>query len=142
MAWKQEKEFVEFCESCWELGEGRGNNLPMPSIQNDSANQDDDGLEISSRVSLICPITHQQLAQPLKNPRCGHVYSMDAIQTLHGRGGYNIECPVAGCGSIVVMNSLTPDRKCEELLKRLEASIFERNTTNDAADHSFTQQVQ
>lgn len=139
VAWKREKEFVEFCESCWELGEGRGNAQPMPSIQNDRNVQDDDGLEISSRVSLICPITHQQLVQPMKNPRCGHVYSMNAIQALQGRGGYNIECPVAGCGSVVVMNSLTPDRKCEELLRRLDLRLFEQSTS-EVVDYSLTQQ--
>lgn len=127
VTWSREKQFVEFCESAWELGPGRGNTLPMPSIASSAAANDDDDnddIEVFSRMSLTCPVTLLPLKEPVRNPRCGHLYSRQGISSLITSTSYAIQCPVGGCSGTVTLQALVPDRRAETLLKRLEENIF------------------
>lgn len=133
VAWRREKKFVEFCESAWELGPGRGNSAPMPSIDND-AQVDDDEIEVSSRLTLTCPVTLLPLTDPVRNPRCGHTYSRNGIQSLISNHAYSIQCPVGGCSGAVSTQSLVPDRRAEGLIKRLQEKIY---TSADASEDNF-----
>ena len=64
---------------------------------------DDDDLEVVGDASgnnhgadLKCPILTTYYGQPLKNTKCGHVYSKQGIEQ-HLRGHGRKKCPVAGC---------------------------------------------
>ncbi len=122
IAWTSEKKFVEFCESAWELGPGRGNSAPMPSVSNDAV--DEDEIQVSSRPSLTCPVTLLPLSDPVRNPRCGHTYSRSGINSLITSHSFSIHCPVGGCSGVVSIQSLVPDRRAEVLIKRLEEKIY------------------
>ena len=123
ISWKQEKKFVEFCESAWELGLGRGNSVPMPSLPDETGADDD--IDVSVRVCLTCPVTLLPLTDPVRNTRCGHCYSREGISSLMTSGSaYSIHCPVSGCSLPVSSQSLVPDRRAEVLLKRMADSIY------------------
>ncbi|KAI6649798.1 hypothetical protein LOD99_6587 [Oopsacas minuta] len=70
------------------------------------------------QVSTICPLTQQQLRSPMKNTRCGHVYSRQAILAhIRAKKG-GAQCPASGCAAGVVIDELSADREMENRMKR------------------------
>ena len=93
---------------------------------------DDDDLEMvgdaaghNHGADLKCPITTMYLDRPLKNTRCGHVYSKEGIEQLLRGHGRKKSCPVAGCtNDDVQKNQLVEDvemaMRVKRYLKKLE----------------------
>ena len=69
------------------------------------------------QVSTICPLTQQQLKSPMKNTRCGHVYSKLAIQGHIRAKKSGAQCPASGCAAGVATADLTVDKEMENRLK-------------------------
>ena len=69
------------------------------------------------QVSTICPLTQQQLKSPMKNTRCGHVYSRQAIQAHIRVKKSGAQCPSSGCAAGVATADLMVDREMETRLK-------------------------
>lgn len=74
--------------------------------------------------SLKCPITLTLLENPVRNDKCPHVYSFDAIKELVRQGRGHCKCPVSGCSAVVTMKGVREDkvtaRKVREERKRIE----------------------
>ena len=69
------------------------------------------------QVSTICPITQQQLKSPMKNTRCGHVYSKQAIQAHIQAKKSGAQCPASGCAAGVATADLVVDKETESRLR-------------------------
>ena len=69
------------------------------------------------QVSTICPLTQQQLKSPMKNSRCGHVYSRLAILAHIKAKKSGAQCPASGCSAGVVSDELSPDREMESRVR-------------------------
>ena len=88
---------------------------------------DDDDLEMVGDASgnnhgadLKCPILTTYYDQPLKNTKCGHVYSKQGIEQ-HLRGHGRKKCPVAGCTNDDVQKSqLVEDVEMAMRVKRFK----------------------
>jgi len=93
-------------------------------MSGDDAEGDDDADIVVSRThqSVICQLTQRTFEHPVKNPRCSHSYSHDAITQLSR--GSTIACPIAGCGQNVVLRSLVPDTEMEQRLESMQNRIF------------------
>ena len=79
---------------------------------------DDDILLSQVHVSTICPLTQQQLKSPMKNPRCGHVYSRQAILAHINAKKSGAHCPASGCSAGVTREELSLDREMESRVRR------------------------
>ena len=97
--------------------------------EDDDDDDDDDDLEMVGDASgnnhgadLRCPITTTYFDQPLKNTKCGHVYSKQGIeQHLRGHGRKQRKCPVAGCTNDDVQKSqLVEDVEMAMRVKRFK----------------------
>ena len=70
------------------------------------------------KVSTICPLTQQQLKSPMKNSRCGHVYSRLAIIAHIRAKRPGAQCPASCCAFGVVSEELSPDKEMEGRIRR------------------------
>eukprot|EP01127_Copromyxa_protea_P019214 TRINITY_DN6178_c0_g1_i2.p1 TRINITY_DN6178_c0_g1~~TRINITY_DN6178_c0_g1_i2.p1 ORF type:complete len:197 (-),score=36.36 TRINITY_DN6178_c0_g1_i2:129-719(-) len=132
--YKSHPKFTSFRRKVWNVNH-EGEALP---------DEPEDDLVISrtQSVSLHCPITRQDLVDPIKNRNCGHVYSQAAIQGVLATGGKIIargskikavNCPVAGCSAKVTTESLEKDREIEREIKRLKLKKTQQ-TQEDSDD--------
>ncbi|TDH65180.1 hypothetical protein CCR75_005902 [Bremia lactucae] len=71
--------------------------------------------ESESIRSMICPVTQMEMDDPLRNPSCGHTYSMKGIQAHLQR---NKKCPVAGCPQRLSIDNLERDVEMEVIIAR------------------------
>ncbi|KAH7478978.1 hypothetical protein PRIC1_009467 [Phytophthora ramorum] len=73
--------------------------------------------ESESTRSTICPVTQMEMVEPLRNPRCGHSYSKQGIQShlQHSK-----KCPVAGCPQKLAFNNLERDVEMEVIISRIQ----------------------
>lgn len=93
--------------------------------EDDDDDDEDDDLEMvgdaagnNHGADLKCPITTTYYDQPLKNNKCGHVYSKEGIEQLL-RGHGKKKCPVAGCtNDDVQKNQLVEDVEMAMRVKR------------------------
>jgi len=109
---RQDKFLKEFRQKVWAVNH-RDEALP---------DDGDDILLIATQEdSLICPITKQTFVQPMKNPRCGHVYSRAAILDYIRHKARPVGCPVAGCPETVTERGLQVDTATERELERRAA---------------------
>lgn len=121
--WKNVTEIKEYTEITWECGPGYGNKFAYPVIEEDEEAEEEDGIVMQSRDSLICPISQGLLKDPVRNSTCKHSYSKSMILELF-RNAQTIQCPVSGCPSTVTRRELLTDENLERKLKRAENRIF------------------
>ncbi|XP_077990491.1 E3 SUMO-protein ligase NSE2-like [Glandiceps talaboti] len=70
-----------------------------PSMANERDNMDEDLVMSQAPVITKCPITQQELVDPVKNKICDHNYERKAILHHMSGGRGRRKCPVAGCGN-------------------------------------------
>jgi Zinc-finger of the MIZ type in Nse subunit len=78
--------------------------------------EDEDIIEAGAVVSDTCPLTMEELQDPVKCQQCNHTYSRAAIVNYIGRR-HGRECPVAACHVVVSVSQLVPDREAIVRLK-------------------------
>ncbi len=82
---------------------------------------DDDLVMQTATAGTICPITRTEYVEPMRNPRCNHVYSKKAaadwFRTERQRRRA-VRCPVAACRQALVLEELVSDRETELALRR------------------------
>lgn len=99
-------------------------NEPMPG-------EDEDIMVAPSAVNqFVCPITKAPFVNPMRNTKCGHVYSHDAIMQMLHRKPY-IACPVAGCAGNVTKSDLEHDDETEHNMKRNAGRVQASQTQDD-----------
>ena len=91
---------------------------PAPAAENGAQGMEVDLLLADVHVSTTCPLTQQQLKSPVKNPRCGHVYSRQAILQHIRAKKASAQCPASGCVAQVVSVELSKDSDMEARLRR------------------------
>lgn len=105
----------------------------MPPISDEEEDEDEenDAMIQVSRPSLRCPLTQQQLVDPVRNQACGHVYSRAAILALlqqqqqHHSRAANQPCPIAGCSArIAGPAGLQPATELAGRIERMSNRIF------------------
>lgn len=121
--WKNVEEIMEYNELTWECGPGYKNRQAYPTIEEEE--EEDEGLVMQTRDSLICPISQGLLKDPVRNVTCNHSYSKAMIEGLfNSRTHTTISCPVPGCRGTVTRGNLVVDEKLEKKLKRVSKRIF------------------
>jgi len=109
---KKHPKFREFRQKVWAV------HHPDEALPDE---QDEDLVVMQTGVeedNLICPLTRQELEQPLKNTICGHTYSTEAILAYIQKNRSRKTCPVAGCSASLDKSTLEQDVETEMKLKR------------------------
>lgn len=74
----------------------------------------------ASEESVICPLTQQQMVEPVRSKQCHHSYERMAIlQHLKSRNK-RVRCPIAGCSHYVVEGDLEANHNLAFRIKRLQ----------------------
>ena len=118
-------EFQDFKRSVWDVNH---QNQPAPENWFKNVEDVDDDIVLGQEIrSLKCPITLMRLEKPVRNTKCPHVYSLDAIKELvrHGKG--KCQCPVAGCEAQVTMQTIREDRIMARKVREEQAREEERD---------------
>ena len=129
-------EYLDFKRRVWDV---KHPNQPEPSSwfpSNTSATHGDDGentadmdedIVMGAQIqSLNCPITLQLLENPVRNDKCPHVYSRDAIKELVRQSRGACPCPVAGCNAIVTMQGVRDDKVMARKVRQERIRLEER----------------
>ena len=98
----------------------------FPAESSRNGNDDDDIVVDQEIQSLKCPITLTLLENPVRNTKCPHVYSLDAITELLRLGRGICRCPVAGCQASVTKNDLREDKAMARKVREEKAREEER----------------
>ncbi|XP_042345421.1 E3 SUMO-protein ligase NSE2 [Plectropomus leopardus] len=89
------------------------NQANQESAQN-TEELDEDIAVTQSQVNYICPLTQEEMVNPMKNKKCNHHYDEGAILGLiktKQSQKKKCRCPVVGCGNTDVKQSdLIPDQ--------------------------------
>ena len=116
--------------------EVKGDNKRGRSSQ--AADEDDEDSDIDVmqpvEVSLICSLTNAEFVEPVKNSKCGHTYSKEAIlqHITTGKKGA-VGCPMIGCRGVVSSKTLVPDLDMERELTRAAKNKKRRERAKEAA---------
>jgi SUMO ligase MMS21 Smc5/6 complex component len=88
---------------------------------------EDDDIVLDQEIqSLKCPLTLQLLEKPMRNTKCPHVYSLDAIRELVRHGGGQCLCPVSGCEAVITMAGIREDKVMARKVREEKAREEER----------------
>ncbi|XP_030014709.1 E3 SUMO-protein ligase NSE2 [Sphaeramia orbicularis] len=85
------------------------NSLSQASQSAENMEELDEDIAVSqSQVNFICPLTQEEMVNPVKNKKCNHHYDERAIRSMiktrHGQKK-KCRCPVVGCGNTDVKES-------------------------------------
>lgn len=91
---------------------------------------DEDIAVTQSQANFTCPLTQEEMVNPVKNKKCNHHYDEGAIlgliKTKHSQRK-KCRCPVVGCGNTDVKESdLVPDQM---LKRRIQSQKRQNNRT-------------
>ncbi|XP_070533070.1 E3 SUMO-protein ligase NSE2-like [Ptychodera flava] len=110
---------LELNEKLWQI-KHPGETAPSQMVSVDPG--DEDLMMSQATVNTKCPITQQEMVDPVQNKVCHHSYEREAI-LQHIAGGHGRrKCPVAGCG-----NKKPVDKRDLEDNSTLKHSIERRN---------------
>lgn len=92
----------------------------------------DDDMEMTygTKRNLKCPLTLLVFKEPMRNKICPHVFSREAIEGMirvHG----SCECPVPGCGKILRLGDLLPDKVTERRVREEAEEAIEGEALSD-----------
>ena len=120
-------EYQDFKRGVWDINH---KNIPQPEswFTTATANENDDIVVGQEIQSLNCPITLTLLEKPVRNTKCVHVYSLEAIRELVRQGGGKCKCPVSGCVEEVVMERVREDKVMERKVREERRRREERST--------------
>ena len=80
-------------------------------------------------AGLICPLTAKLPEQPVISSTCHHVFEKKAILDYIRRSGQQrVECPVAGCTSMISIRTIVEDPK---ITKKVKDARKVSNAEND-----------
>ncbi|KAI8051264.1 zinc-finger of the MIZ type in Nse subunit-domain-containing protein [Syncephalis plumigaleata] len=116
--------YKEYLQKLWEV-KHPGEEMPLSfkgkysgNIKEeaiDDEDDEDDIVQISQRVSLICPLTTMLMEDPVTSISCKHSFSrnaiLDYVQQYHNTR--SIPCPVAGCQQEITESTLKRNRWLE-----------------------------
>jgi hypothetical protein len=117
------------------------NGEPMPS--DDAGDDSDEDLEIVGGGEISkCPITTDDMEDPVKNGLCGHIYSRGGIESLLQQTNKKkwkkvlIPCPMPGCDQQVEFATLKADRDTARRLVRArkQAKVDAKNANDNDGD--------
>ncbi|KAF2091351.1 hypothetical protein K490DRAFT_52577 [Saccharata proteae CBS 121410] len=92
---------------------------PPPGVTNDDS--DDDIAIASEKISTKCPLTLQELKEPVKSRLCPHSYEKKAMIDLIRQGGvHTVQCPVTGCAKMLTEHDLVHDASLTRKIKRIQ----------------------
>jgi len=98
-----------------------------PGADTADADDEDEDIVMGAQIqSLKCPITLTLLENPVRNDKCPHVYSLDAIKELVKQGRGHCTCPVAGCSAVVTMKGVREDKVMARKVREERIRIEER----------------
>ncbi|XP_028326752.1 E3 SUMO-protein ligase NSE2 [Gouania willdenowi] len=79
-----------------------------------------------SQVNFTCPLTQEEMVNPVKNKKCSHHYGREAIMDLirtKQKQKKKCRCPVIGCvNSNVVESDLVPDQMLRRKIQNQKRS--------------------
>ncbi|KAF4308925.1 Zinc finger MIZ-type protein [Botryosphaeria dothidea] len=109
---------------------------PAPGVTQAAGDGDDDDLAVAyERISTKCPLTLQELKDPVMSVRCPHTFERAAISELIRRsnafsGGSNargardghrtVQCPVGGCDQMLTLQDLQQDETLIRKIRRIQ----------------------
>ncbi|KAI9592524.1 zinc-finger of the MIZ type in Nse subunit-domain-containing protein [Syncephalis fuscata] len=132
LEFSRHNQYKEFRQKIWEV---KHPTESMPPLHADSdVDEDDDIIQVSQQISLICPLTTMIMENPVTNTTCNHSFSETAIMDYirqQSRGTGVVNCPVAGCSQTVRANTLKANRMLERRIQR-ETEIKESQQRPDS----------
>lgn len=108
----------------------RNSNQANPESAENMEELDEDIAVTQSQVNFTCPLTQEEMVNPVKNKKCNHHYDERAIlgliKTKHSQKK-KCRCPVVGCGNTDVKESdLIPDQM---LRRKIQSQKRQNNRT-------------
>ncbi|EKG11470.1 Zinc finger MIZ-type protein [Macrophomina phaseolina MS6] len=120
---------------------------PAPGVTHSAGDDSDDDIVVASeRISTKCPLTLQELKDPVTSAKCPHTFERAAISELFRRsnaftGGSNargarsgqrtVQCPVGGCDKMLTQQDLRQD---ESLIRKIRRIQKRREEMEDGSD--------
>ncbi|KAF2453774.1 zinc-finger of the MIZ type in Nse subunit-domain-containing protein [Lineolata rhizophorae] len=140
----------------------RDRGSPAPGVtgsQQDGAegHDEDDDMDIEvarERISTKCPLTLQELVDPVTSRKCPHTFERSAIMNMinssgmraggsHARGARDgervVQCPVPGCSKMLLKSDLFADPLLQRRIRRIQearrqSDEFEDEDEDDMKD--------
>jgi E3 SUMO-protein ligase NSE2 len=114
---------------------------PAPGlISREALVDEDDDLAISrANISTKCPLTLQEMREPVKSLRCPHAFEKSAILEMIGHArNRRVQCPVPGCDKDLVRSEIQEDpiltRRIQRLQKANEAKGYSESEEDEDTD--------
>jgi len=94
------------------------------SSSSTSTQLEQDGIVVEAATeNLTCPITQQEMVDPVMNSACKHSYDKTAIHThIKNMRGNAVRCPISGCTRSVHVTNLVPNTKLIAILQNQRRS--------------------
>ncbi|XP_072029944.1 E3 SUMO-protein ligase NSE2-like [Amphiura filiformis] len=86
----------ELKEKLWEC-QNPGENMPSEATEQ-TLGEDEDFVMTQAEIVTKCPITQQEMKDPVKNKLCSHNYEREAITAML-KNRRSMKCPVSGCSN-------------------------------------------
>jgi E3 SUMO-protein ligase NSE2 len=136
-------EYQDFKRRVWDVQHPDMDiGAPETWFGDDAQEEMDDDIVLGQHIqSLNCPITLMRLEKPVKNTKCPHVYSLDAIQQLVRHGHGSCKCPVSGCQADVTMEGVKEDKVMARKLREDKAREEERAADGDREVQDITEEM-
>ncbi|KAJ8609256.1 hypothetical protein MRB53_039197 [Persea americana] len=81
------------------------------------AADDDMQMTYGTKRNLRCPLTFVYFVEPVRTAKCVHVFSKEAIVQMIRQQGGRCECPVPGCGKVLMESDLQRDKVMERRVR-------------------------
>ncbi|KAI5237592.1 hypothetical protein E4T42_09194 [Aureobasidium subglaciale] len=115
-------------------------DLPAHGRTPPGAQDSDDDLQIAREtISTKCPITLQEFRDPVTSAKCPHTFEREAITSMidmptnivRSDGARAVQCPVAGCQSILTLQELRSDPVLKRKIARLQKANRDAEEDSD-----------
>ncbi|KAI5211470.1 hypothetical protein AUEXF2481DRAFT_104863 [Aureobasidium subglaciale EXF-2481] len=115
-------------------------DLPAHGQTPPGAQDSDDDLQIAREtISTKCPITLQEFRDPVTSAKCPHTFEREAITSMidmptnivRSDGARAVQCPVAGCQSILTLQELRSDPVLKRKIARLQKANRDAEEDSD-----------
>ena len=122
-----------------------GDGWDYKQSENNKAIDIDDDIKLKPKINKKCPISLEEMVNPYKSTRCGHIYEKDAVLSYmksyrkkpNKRKDSSVPCPIPGCSKKIKEEYLEAVNK-----KKRRRSSFDINHLPLAKKTKFTSFVQ
>ncbi|XP_006815285.1 E3 SUMO-protein ligase NSE2-like [Saccoglossus kowalevskii] len=117
---EQHPRIQEMNEKLWQI-KHPGETMPTQMTSGAAAEDEDEDLLMSqAEIATKCPITQQEMVDPVRNKICKHSYERSAIVQHIAGGRGRRKCPFVGCGNTkpIVKNDLEDNVALKHTIER------------------------